>query len=393
MTLLERVQSAVAQVEIVDVHTHLFPPGWDRLFLAGVDELLTYHYLAAELLRADPSTSPEAFYAMGKASQANLVWQKLFIERTPLSEAQVGVVRVLTSLGLDPSANDLTEIRQWFAQQKPAEQVDRVLRLAKVDRVVMTNDPFDRVERDFWLSGAPRDERFLAALRIDPLVNSFADVVGHLPEGAECFLEEWVRQMKPKYMALSLPDDFVYPAADTRTKILQQAVIPVAKRHQIPLALMIGVRRQVNPRLKMAGDGMGAADLTCLQRLCGENPEVTFLVTTLALENAHHLCVLARKFANLKVFGAWWFVNTPSIFEAITDMRLEMLGRDFIAQHSDARILEQLIYKWSHARDVVAKSLAKRFEALALAGVEISDQAIAAEAGALLRENAMGVLK
>lgn len=35
-------------------------------------------------------------------------------------------------------------------------------------------------------------------------------------------------------------------------------------------------------------------------------------------------------------------------------MRIEMLGTAFTAQHSDARVLDQLIYKWAHSRSVIA---------------------------------------
>lgn len=37
----------------------------------------------------------------------------------------------------------------------------------------------------------------------------------------------------------------------------------------------------------------------------------------------------------------------------ITAMRLEILGTGFTAQHSDARVLDQLIYKWAHSRRCV----------------------------------------
>lgn len=36
----------------------------------------------------------------------------------------------------------------------------------------------------------------------------------------------------------------------------------------------------------------------------------------------------------------------------ITSMRVEILGTGFTAQHSDARVLDQLLYKWSHSRKV-----------------------------------------
>ncbi len=62
--------------------------------------------------------------------------------------------------------------------------------------------------------------------------------------------------------------------------------------------------------------------------------------------------MLGRKFGNLHVYGCWWFCNQPSIIESTTRMRLEMLGTAFTAQHSDARVLEQVLYKWAHSRQV-----------------------------------------
>lgn len=42
------------QVQVVDLHTHLFPPSHGRLMLWGIDELLTYHYLIAEFFQTAP---------------------------------------------------------------------------------------------------------------------------------------------------------------------------------------------------------------------------------------------------------------------------------------------------------------------------------------------------
>jgi len=94
-----------------------------------------------------------------------------------------------------------------------------------------------------------------------------------------------------------------------------------------------------------------------LERICAEFHDVKFLATVLSRENQHELCVAARKFNNLLPFGCWWFLNNPSIVSEITTERLELLGPSFVAQHSDARVLEQLIYKWQHARIVISESL------------------------------------
>jgi hypothetical protein len=52
----------------------------------------------------------------------------------------------------------------------------------------------------------------------------------------------------------------------------------------------------------------------------------------------------------------------------ITQMRIEMLGTAFTAQHSDARVLDQLIYKWAHSRSVIASVLADEVAKLCQSG-------------------------
>ena len=96
----------------------------------------------------------------------------------------------------------------------------------------------------------------------------------------------------------------------------------------------------------------------------------------LSRENQHELCVYARKFSNLMPFGCWWFLNNPSIVEEITRERIEMLGSSFIPQHSDARVLEQIIYKWRHSRRVIAESLFASYTALVKDGFPLTPEHI-----------------
>jgi len=86
--------------------------------------------------------------------------------------------------------------------------------------------------------------------------------------------------------------------------------------------------------------------------------------------------VSARKFNNLMPFGCWWFLNNPSIVSEITRERLELLGPSFIPQHSDARVLEHLIYKWGHSRRVIAEALFASYESLRVSGRAVTRQEI-----------------
>jgi hypothetical protein len=201
------------------------------------------------------------------------------------------------------------------------------------------------------------------------------------------FMTDWAARMKPVYMAVSLPDFFEFPAEDIRTLLLREAILPACRELQIPLSLMIGVRRQVNPALRLAGDASGRADLRAVETLCREFPENRFLISLLSRENQHELCVYARKFSNLMPFGCWWFLNNPSVVEEITRERLEMLGASFIPQHSDARILEQVIYKWRNSRRTIAPILTHAYGLLTEDGRAISRDEVQRDVNRLFRGN------
>ena len=401
----DQMDAAVADIlgatPLLDVHTHLFSPEFGDLGLWGIDDLLTYHYLEAELFRFAP-IKPEQYWNLSKRQQADLVWGTLFIENTPLSEAARGVVAVLQALGIESEIGSLKRIRDYFREQQLPDHISRVFRLAGIESVVMTNDPLDHAEATIWKRGVKPDRRFQTALRLDRVLNEWPahydqiaasgyavqrDGGGRTPGELQRFLMEWSARMLPVYLAVSLPDTFQFPADDLRTKLLTSAVLPSCRELDAPLALMIGVRRQVNPALRLAGDGSGRADLRALEALCRDHPANRFLVSVLSRENQHELCVCARKFQNLMPFGCWWFLNNPSIVEEITRERLEMLGASFIPQHSDARILEQLLYKWRNTRRTVAPVLAQRYRLLMKDGWTVTREDISRDVTRLFRGN------
>jgi hypothetical protein len=304
----------------------------------------------------------------------------------PTSEATRGVISVLGAFGIDTRARDLQEAREFFNSRSLPDHVDHVFELANVSSVVMTNDPFDEAEDEIWQNQIRVDPRFKSSLRLDRLLNNREIDVSSKPELRRS-LDKWIQQMSPVYMGVSLPADFKFPADDTRDRLLREVVLPAAKEHGLAMTLMIGVRRRVNPNLRDAGDGVGRADVTAIERLCGEYPDVKFLVTFLSRENQHELCVAARKFPNLMPFGCWWFLNNPSIVSEITRERLELLGPSFIPQHSDARVLEQLIYKWRHARKEIAAALYDSYELLLHSGRAVTPAEISRDVRRLFSGN------
>ena len=388
--LRREVEMIVKTTPVVDIHTHVFPPEFGAMCLSGIDDLLTYHYLIAEMFRST-DVSYASFWKMNKAERADLVWKTLFVDNSPLSEATRGIVSVLNAFGLNSRARNLEEARAFFHSRDLSEHFDWVLNEALVSKVVMTNDPFNEHEAWIWKAGTNPDRRFHASLRLDALLNHWEDasrqlageglpvnvgLIGGTIKEVRRFLDSRIARMQPIYLAVSLSADFRFPEDDVRTRLLREVVLPTAREHKLALAVMIGVRRGVNPALRSAGDGLGRADITALERLCSENPDVRFLATFLSRENQHELCVSARKFNNLMPFGCWWFLNNPSIVSEITRERLELLGPSFIPQHSDARVLEHLLYKWDHSRQVIADALYDSYEHLRRSGRAVTREEI-----------------
>ncbi|HEX3683787.1 MAG TPA: glucuronate isomerase [Bryobacteraceae bacterium] len=399
--LAGEVERIVRDTAVFDVHTHQYPPSFQSLFSAGIDDLVTYHYLIAELFRSS-ETNVDTFWSLSKTQQADVIWDTLFVRNTPVSEACRGVVCVMTAYGLDPHAPDLKAAREFFEFVEPNDHVEQAMRLAGVSDMVMTNDVFNHAEADYWQSDAARHPKLHAALRMDPLLNSWdkasetlnrrgypanREIDDSAISSARRFLDDWISRMQPVYMAVSLPFDFQYPDDSVRTRIIRDIVLPTGREHKLPFALMIGVRRAANPALREAGDSVGYADVGAVERICLENPDNRFLVSILSRENQHQLCVAARKFANLLPFGCWWFLNNPSIIREITDERLEMLGATFIAQHSDARILDQIIYKWKHSRYTIAASLIENYQALLRDGWRLTSDQIQRDVNRLFQDN------
>ncbi|HZZ44847.1 MAG TPA: hypothetical protein VFE58_18055 [Tepidisphaeraceae bacterium] len=418
------VRGAVAKQAVVDMHTHLYSPGFGTpmggksgksdpagLLLWGVDELLTYHYLVAEVFRVVPATKLpyEQFWKMSKREQADHIWKHLFVERAPISEACRGVLTAIQKLGLDPNA-ELGSLRKWFEEQEPSGYIDRVMELSNVSSITMTNPVFDDNERKRWMEepGKLVDSRFRAVLRIDPILRAWPTAAKRLTEwgyaagekldagsveSGRRFLRDWIDRQKAIYLALSLPPEFRYPAepgdavARAGQEALEKVILPVCEERGLPFAMMIGSKLQVNPSLRDGGDMVGKSDVQAVVNICRAFPKNRFLVTMLARENQHELAVATRKFGNLMLFGCWWFLNNPSLIEEITRMRVEMLGTSFVPQHSDARVLDQLLYKWEHSREVIGKVLVDQFGKMATTGRRVTKEQVEGTVRLMFREN------
>ncbi|KAL7531964.1 hypothetical protein ACHAWF_005336 [Thalassiosira exigua] len=251
--------------------------------------------------------------------------------------------------------------------------VEKVYQISGVSYSIMTNIPFSAVESQHW---RPKKK---SALRVDPLlagdkrtIDAALKASGYGTTLADVrqYLNNWYDTMQPEYM---METDNVPSVIDEQSDYLT-VLMKVCEERNLPIVLKIDAHRGVYPTLLAAGDGMVAfADTASLARLLGKFSNVRFLATFLSRANQHEACVLQSKF-RFRLKSSLFTIR--SIIEEITQMRVEMLGTTFTAQHSDARVMDQLIYKWAHSRAIIGKVLAGEYVKVLSSGWKLTREEI-----------------
>ena len=309
-----KLLNIINSTPIFDLHTHLFPPKHEGYFLLGFKSLLNYHYLIAELLTAT-NIDASVFYSYNDEKKASLIWNELFEKRTPVSEACAGVLSILKELNIEINNKSFLSICDEYDRKIQSDK--NILDLSNVSSLVMTNNPFDLDEWSLFNNSDWDKKIYLASLRLDDLILDYEETFKKAKDQISnqekstiiAYLEKCYLQSNPVYAAVSLN-------LATFNKILDDSmwreILVWLESKNLPLSLMLGVRRAVNKDFGLAGDGIGDINLKELSNLCNSFPKNKFLVTCLSLNDQHELTVLARKHPNLRIFGFWWFMNQPS---------------------------------------------------------------------------------
>ena len=390
----DKLLNIINNTPIFDLHTHLFPPQHESYFLLGFKNLLNYHYLIAELLTAT-NINASTFYSYNDEKKASLIWNELFEKRTPVSEACSGVLSILKELKIELNKKSFLSICDEYDNKIQSDK--KIFDLSNVSSLVMTNNPFDLDEWSLFNNSDWDKKIYLASLRLDDLILNYEETFKKAKDQTSnqekstiiAYLEKCYFQSNPVYAAVSLN-------LATFNKILDDSmwrdILVWLENKNLPLSLMLGVRRAVNKDFGLAGDGIGDINLKELSTLCTSFPRNKFLVTCLSLNDQHELTVLARKHPNLRIFGFWWFMNQPTIIKQILKMRIDMLGFSFIPQHSDARVSDQLIYKWNHFKKILHPILLEYYQDLLDKNFPISENILQRDINNLLSGNAKNYL-
>ena len=386
------LENTLNKIKIFDIHTHLFPPQHENYYLSGLVETLNYHYLIAELF-VTTNIDIHKFKSLDKLQKAEIVWNELFNKRTPISEACKGVLTILESLSIPIKDKNFLQINELYTGLKLTDK--EIFNNSNIDSIVMTNNPFDEDEWSIFSSEAWDKKRYRSSLRLDTLMLEFNKSISIAQNFSNetsnkfiqiiDYLELCFQKSQPIYAAISLDTE---KFKEILNSDLWKEILKWLLKKNLPLSLMLGVKRGVNKNFDEAGDGIGNIDLKDLSKLCNNYPKNKFLVTCLSLNDQHELTVLGRKHQNLKIFGFWWFMNQPSIIEPVLKMRMDLLGLSFIPQHSDARITDQLIYKWSHFKEILSSVMIENYEHLIKKNYPLSKEIINRDLNNLLTNNA-----
>lgn len=356
----------VFSTKVIDIHTHLFPSKFKKFYKTGIIDLLNYHYLTAELFTSS-KISPKKYYNLSNFDKAKMTWNEIFLKQTPMSTSALGILNIIQKHDINPYRLKFEELLKEFEKNRLKE--NEIFEVAGVKKVVMTNNPFDK--KEFEILNKNKDQNYFASIRLDDLFDNKKNnkIINELKaKKIDIFnyLKQLIKKFKPKYFALST-NNF----EELNFKNYFDQIMQVIEKYNVPLMLLVGVKRDVNPDYGLAGDGLGKPDFEKLEGILRKYHKNKFLVT--CLDHADHFktIVLARKFQNLNLFGFWWFTNQESIIKDILNLRIEMLNNNFIPQHSDARIIDQLIYKWNDFRQYYTEVYSNKYKKLVELGYKV----------------------
>ena len=389
--LVKEAISAECALGFTDIHTHLY---WRtkskgrNLARIGPDDAVDYHYVYGEVNSTLGLSDAEAKALWARPQRERVDWlvEQSFCGRLPLSEGTLGLLTMAKGHGIDTSSGNfkkiLSEWRELYADTSEQGYLDRIFSRSEVERVVMTNSPFVAEERELLLDDAELealDKRFLPALRLDEFIHK-RDEIGEACE--ECGFPEaagdpselktqaamrdftlfWLERLPGVcYAAVSLSDKTDFEDRDSvEMLVLEKVLIPVCRERGIPVVLMPFVERQIRPSYANAGDVVKKGDINGLVDFMARHLDTFFMVTPLDANDNYNLSFAARALGNFEVWGHWWCNLNPSLIGEQLRLRLENNGYCHFGINSDARILDQLLYKFTHYWRVMTKVLVDR---------------------------------
>jgi glucuronate isomerase len=375
-TLLDALYEQIAELPLVDPHTHINPL---RPAARSLDDILGYHYYT-EL--AHSAGMPQAPLAPDFDPRERVRLILDYLDRTYDNTAQAFWFLEIARTFLDfdgprVTASDTDYL--WEQAEKVMGEPDwdlHVLEHSNLEQVFLTND-FDDPLEGFDTS------RYIPCLRTDDLVfhldkpatqQRLAKATGvEVGDGATlrqavAKLFEHFTSKGARACAISLPPDFVPhpPAAggELSPGSTFWVLAEYCREHALPFDLMIGVNRRVYSTGVFQGQDLFDQRTSLIQyrELFNAFLDVPFCISVLTSAQNQELASYAWIFPNVITSGHWWYSNIPVYIERDLRARLEAVPKTKqIGYYSDAYKLEFCLPKFNMYRRILAKVLAENF--------------------------------
>ncbi len=408
-----KIWEKVHETPAFDIHTTLYDSRFeDDLQRTGIDELLTSDELSDELFRYSPRSlsnpnkelTREEFDILPLRIRSELIWHRLFLANTPLSESTRAVLTTIGLLGLDPKTRNLGAYRSFFNRSSKAEKIDTIIAKSNLESIVTCYNPLKKsVQKALELKNT--DKRFYSALDMTELISNWKSKYSCLSKlGFEAkrtldknnypiirnYLSSLITNSKPVYFHLTLPSGMSFTTKGNNTlKLLIKCLIPVLCESSIALSLTFTEAKQ-SPTLNSLklNQSLQFSNIDFITELSEMFPGLRLMITDYNYENQYALTLLSKKNHNIMPMNSMNHLSAPSAFKKITLMHFDQLGSSFIAHTSNADVYEKLLPEWAHSRWMLAEHLQQRYTNLYRTGWQVTEDELDREIYNLLSGNA-----
>lgn len=387
-TLIPRLTAALAEIPIIDPHSHINP---HQPAAKTLDDLLGYHYYT-ELAHSAGMSKEPLKDDVDPLERCKAILQ--YAERYDNTVQYSWLVEIAqTFFGWETDRLTAADAESlWKAAEKVLQQPDweeQVLKKSNVERIFLTND-FDDPLEGF------DTERYVPCFRVDDLVFKLHDrsiwnrlgqasgiEVGDgkaLRRALYKVFEHFVKR-GARACAISLPPDFQpqlasiaqldqtwkqdsMPAYSLRVSAILCEFVEFCRDWKLPFDLMIGVNRKVYQNGICQGQDLfdQRTSLSQYADLFNEFSDVNFCISVLTSSQNQELASYSWIFPNIITSGHWWYSNVPTLIERDLRNRLQCVPKNKqIAYYSDAYKLEFILPKFNMYRKVLAKVLAEDY--------------------------------
>lgn len=393
--LTQRILGELEQLVLIDPHTHINPHAPASSTLA---DIMGYHYYTELAHSAGlPREQIEEPELDPKEKVGRLVTKLGDLENTAQVSWLLEMAREFFEFDDERITADNWERLYDSAAAKMAQPdwEQQVLRHSKLERVFLTNDfddPLERFDTARYVPCLRTDDLVFHLYKLETLQRLTAASGIELSDAmtlkaAIGKLFEHFTSRGARACAISLPPYFMpMPVDDSTVEPILRGMLSgrdpgvqelgivscyvfwtlaeFCSEFRLPFDLMIGVNRRVYESGVFQGQDLFDQRTSLFQyaKLFNAFPQVTFPISVLAQTSNQELVSYSWIFPNVVTNGHWWYSNIPAYIELDCRSRLQAVpASKQIGYYSDMYKLEFALPKFAMYRRILARVLAEDF--------------------------------